>query len=274
MTAIASAARAGESRSAPSRRPRADHTEAGILAIVRPVAVTWRAEIGSSVPASSDTAATSTAPNATRLSTACRFGPAGRGSGSRLSSPPQTASARTAEVRSEVATSGGVCSGRLAQSASDMHRYATPGPCLAARPERCVPDAFDSRIVTSPDIRRFVSRRGPRESPESTTMRTPSMVSADSATDVETMTRRVRSLSVRGRRIASCSFAGVRPVSVCTSTAAAFAPPPALASMLALAPTRRRTRNATSSTSRAPGAKTSTSPVAFSSMARTVTAAR
>ncbi len=111
-------------------------------------------------------------------------------------------------------------------------------------------------------------------------MRTPSMVSADSATDVETMTRRFRPLSVRGRRIASCSFAGVRPVSVCTSTVAAFEPPAALASPLvpaftsALDPIRRRTRNATSSTSRAPGAKTSTSPVAFSSMARTVTAAR
>ena len=33
MTATASAARAGESRAAPSRRPRADHTEAGIAAI-------------------------------------------------------------------------------------------------------------------------------------------------------------------------------------------------------------------------------------------------
>ena len=109
-------------------------------------------------------------------------------------------------------------------------------------------------------------------------MRTPSMVSADSATDVETMTRRFRPWSVRGRRIASCSFAGVRPVKVCTSTASPIPEPPEPIGPPSPEPpsdsTWRRTREATSSTSRAPGAKTSTSPAAFSSTACTVTAAR
>lgn len=124
MTAIASAASAGVSSAVPSRRPRADHTEAGIAAIARPVSVTWSPEIGRSgaPPDPSVVSLTSTAPIATRLSIACRFGPAGSGSGSSVSSPPHTARAKTAAVRSEVATSGGVCSGRLAQSASDRQR--------------------------------------------------------------------------------------------------------------------------------------------------------
>lgn len=180
-------------------------------------------------------------------------------------------------MRSELAISAGAASGRDAQSASDMQRYATPGPSRAARPERWMPAAFDSREVTSPDMRRFASSRGPRARPESTTMLTPGTVSADSATEVVTMTRRPGSISCPpvpvpdpepapcGRRIASCSFAGVRPVSVCTLTAS---------------PVRVRSdviRAATSSTSRAPGAKTRTSPAVPASAvssARTVVCAR
>src|SRR5699024_2128884 len=93
---------------APSGRPRAAQRGAGIAAFARPVSVTVRSAMAESPDPAS---ASSTAPRATRLSIACRLLPAGRGSGSMLSSPPHTASASTAEVRSEDVTSAGECSG-------------------------------------------------------------------------------------------------------------------------------------------------------------------
>src|SRR5699024_6166317 len=87
-----------------------------------------------------------------------------------------------AGVRSAVRTSAGRYAARAANSASERHRTTTPGASRAARPARWTIADLAAPTVTRPATPRPVSNRGWRSSPESTTIRTPETVSADSAT--------------------------------------------------------------------------------------------
>ena len=221
----------GGPRRARRRRaaPRASRGSAGIADTARPRAV--------GCPSAS------TAPSAASVACATVIAAAGGRSSSARPTPsglPQHASSSANAVRSAVRISGSGCATRRAWSCADQHRYTAPGPSRPARPARCSADARLTPTVTRPASPRRWSVRGSRESPASTTSRTPGTVSDDSATAVETTTRR-RGPVASAR---SCTCAGRRP---CRGRTSIPSSPPS--------------RRATPSTSPAPGTKTRTSPV-------------
>ena len=218
---------------------RASRGSTGTLAITRPRAV---ARPSSVVAPSSRSVCRAVA-------RACSGGWSSRAR-SRTSSLPQQAASSANAVRSAVAISGSGWSARRACSSFDQQRSTAPGPRRPARPARCSAAALLTATVTSDESPRRWSVRGSREKPASTTTRTPGTVSDDSATAVETTTRR-RGPSLSAR---SCSAPGRRPCRGRTSASTSCS------------------RRMVASTSATPGTKTSTSPSCSASARRTVEA--
>jgi len=103
---------------------------------------------------------------------------------------PQRASSSASGARSELRISGGVCAASVTCAPSPHSRHALPGAVRPARPARCAAEACEMRAVTRRCMPVPGSNIERRASPESTTTRTPSMVSEVSAMFVDRITLR------------------------------------------------------------------------------------
>ena len=167
----------------------------------------------------------STAPNDCRVFCAtarCAAGGVSSHGSEPASVTPHTASCRARVLRSASRISGRMW-GRMPCSCSLAHRrQQMPGSVRPARPALCAAPARETRSVTSRVRPLAGSKRASRARPQSTTSRTPSMVSEVSAMDVASTT--LRCPAGAGAMAASCSRAERLPYSGHSATSAASLP--------------------------------------------------
>ena len=148
----------------------------------------------------------SSAPRRCRVWRAAVKAAAGGGSsqGRAVGSAPQTASCRVRPQRSASRISGRVVGRRPWSSAWRHRRQHRPGSVRPARPARCTAPARETRSVTRRVRPLAGSNRASRARPQSTTMRTPSIVNEVSAMAVASTT--LRRPGGDGARAASCAW--------------------------------------------------------------------
>ncbi|CAB4818999.1 unannotated protein [freshwater metagenome] len=187
----------------------------------------------------------STAPNRLRSSPACCRLRAGGGSAQRSSSTgvPQAANSKASPARSTWVISGSRCARRVPCSSLLQSRYAAPGSTRPARPARWSAEARLMATVVSLVIPVRWSTLGTLACPLSTTTRTPSTVSDDSAMSVASTTR--RRPAGDGASARSCSAGESAPANGYTSTIGGTVPS-------SIPSTRRISGNPGRNTSRSP----------------------